>query len=401
MLYYLSELGGTPIGTFFESIKSTNTIMGNIVDNYKLADLSPHYNFERAEFVFSNKKNKEDIDVISFEFQSISRVNTNSNAENSKLVIKRNNGDGDSEIAVYNREYSSSKENIDNGQDTIQTWEGYSANIPSEYVGSLKLTKSSFKIKYSTGEKLVSCIKSSRKDFNSDNTRNLINSVSINLSIQNPNSFHPTIVLSFPNSDLNPAQSCISKLCSLKVIQPLWKSYFFDPYQIYDMRSTIGQMFHLGMIELELPAEANGIKEWGSILQLSPPVYQNLEKASSSKINSQTTIENNMSRLTPTISILNSDAKIRTSNPILLGTIGQSLVSSFNPKIMKDHINVRVVVGSSVNGMHTPIQENAIVLRMPIVNGDISSFVKWTTLLVVFLGTSYLLAILKKVGYKS
>ncbi|KAJ2499513.1 hypothetical protein IWW47_003345 [Coemansia sp. RSA 2052] len=79
------------------------------------------------------------------------------------------------------------------------------------------------------------------------------------------NSFHPSLIVS-AHADAN--TPLISDQCHLDTIVMLPRTYFFDPYQLYELRDRLGDRYeHYGPIELERPAEV--MPNWGSLLHLN------------------------------------------------------------------------------------------------------------------------------------
>ncbi|KAI8323361.1 hypothetical protein GQ54DRAFT_303410 [Martensiomyces pterosporus] len=86
-------------------------------------------------------------------------------------------------------------------------------------------------------------------------------------------SFHPSLEISGQvehHSAQGPGKALLQAKCHLDTIQVLPSTYFFDPYQIHDVREQLGGPYeHYGPVELEKPAEA--MQNWGSILRISAP----------------------------------------------------------------------------------------------------------------------------------
>ncbi|KAJ2755020.1 hypothetical protein GGI19_001976 [Coemansia pectinata] len=79
------------------------------------------------------------------------------------------------------------------------------------------------------------------------------------------NSFHPSLIVS-AHADANTPLT--SDLCHLDTIVMLPRTYFFDPYQLYELRHQLNVRYeHYGPIELERPAEV--MPNWGSLLHLN------------------------------------------------------------------------------------------------------------------------------------
>ncbi|KAJ2747335.1 hypothetical protein GGI20_000586 [Coemansia sp. BCRC 34301] len=77
-------------------------------------------------------------------------------------------------------------------------------------------------------------------------------------------SFHPNLIVS-AQADAN--TPLISDQCHLDTIVILPRTYFFDPYQLYELRHQLGDYEYYGPIELERPAEV--MPNWGSLLHLN------------------------------------------------------------------------------------------------------------------------------------
>ncbi|KAJ2697457.1 hypothetical protein H4218_003933 [Coemansia sp. IMI 209128] len=74
-------------------------------------------------------------------------------------------------------------------------------------------------------------------------------------------SFHPSLIVSAHTP-------LISDQCHLDTIVMLPRAYFFDPYQLYELRHQLRVDYeHYGPIELERPAEV--MPNWGSLLHLN------------------------------------------------------------------------------------------------------------------------------------
>ncbi|KAJ2842477.1 hypothetical protein IWW36_005893, partial [Coemansia brasiliensis] len=88
-------------------------------------------------------------------------------------------------------------------------------------------------------------------------------------------SFHPTLSIAthlptLPISAQSPA-------CQYHILAMLPRTYFFDPYQLFQLQEDGGlnlSFHHYGQTELEKPAEA--VSSWGSLLALSSPVTDQL-----------------------------------------------------------------------------------------------------------------------------
>ncbi|KAJ2110981.1 hypothetical protein IW146_005675 [Coemansia sp. RSA 922] len=79
------------------------------------------------------------------------------------------------------------------------------------------------------------------------------------------NSFHPSLIVS-AHADSNTPLT--SDQCHLDTIVMLPRTYFFDPYQLYELRDQLNVRYeHYGPIELERPAEV--MANWGSLLHLN------------------------------------------------------------------------------------------------------------------------------------
>ncbi|KAJ2733227.1 hypothetical protein IW152_003226 [Coemansia sp. BCRC 34962] len=75
------------------------------------------------------------------------------------------------------------------------------------------------------------------------------------------NSFHPSLIISAHTP-------LISDQCHLDTIVMLPRAYFFDPYQLYELRHQLSVHYeHYGPVELERPAEV--MPNWGSLLHLN------------------------------------------------------------------------------------------------------------------------------------
>ncbi|KAJ1797824.1 hypothetical protein LPJ59_002888 [Coemansia sp. RSA 2399] len=78
-------------------------------------------------------------------------------------------------------------------------------------------------------------------------------------------SFHPSLHISahaFPHPHLAAGR------CRIGAIQMLPRAYFFDPYQLHDIKDALGMEYaHYGPVELERPAES--VRQWGSMLVVS------------------------------------------------------------------------------------------------------------------------------------
>ncbi|KAJ2891110.1 hypothetical protein IWW38_003764 [Coemansia aciculifera] len=78
-------------------------------------------------------------------------------------------------------------------------------------------------------------------------------------------SFHPSLIVS-AHADANTPLN--SNECHLDTIVMLPRTYFFDPYQLYEQRRQLGERYaHYGPVELERPAEV--MPNWGSLLHLN------------------------------------------------------------------------------------------------------------------------------------
>ncbi|KAJ2817315.1 hypothetical protein FBU31_006271 [Coemansia sp. 'formosensis'] len=79
------------------------------------------------------------------------------------------------------------------------------------------------------------------------------------------NSFHPSLIVS-AHADANTPLT--SDQCHLDTLVMLPRTYFFDPYQLYELRHDLNVRYeHYGPIELERPAEV--MPNWGSLLHLN------------------------------------------------------------------------------------------------------------------------------------
>ncbi|KAJ2651647.1 hypothetical protein IWW40_001547 [Coemansia sp. RSA 1250] len=78
-------------------------------------------------------------------------------------------------------------------------------------------------------------------------------------------SFHPTLSISthLPTLPL----SAQSSACQHLIVVMLPRTYFVDPYQLFQLQANQASFHHYGQTELEKPAEA--VSSWGSLLVLS------------------------------------------------------------------------------------------------------------------------------------
>ncbi|KAJ1953075.1 hypothetical protein EC988_003200 [Linderina pennispora] len=174
--------------------------------------------------------------------------------------------------------------------------------------------------------------------------------------------------------------------CNLTLVQTLPRTYFFDPYQIYDTRLD-ARMF--GPVELEKPAEA--MPNWGSILtvsrvsantQVEVPIHARYRLA---PFNGRTVGYNGEPdgeshtdvTLLPAISLVVCQRDVEAEPPVKDELFGRLV---FRPALLPELL-------ARAGSVLEIAPESDLVLRMPIAHADKVSMIQALTLAALFAGT--------------
>ncbi|OMJ26139.1 hypothetical protein AYI70_g401 [Smittium culicis] len=107
--------------------------------------------------------------------------------------------------------------------------------------------------------------------------------IPIDLILNNKKSFHPSVVIKADSNYKNTELDNLLRNFNLQTTFHLFKTYFFDPYQIDELKSTTIRFKHFGQIELELPAESIHVDKWGSVLTANSFLVNSESENSNSK----------------------------------------------------------------------------------------------------------------------
>ncbi|OMJ25501.1 hypothetical protein AYI69_g4271 [Smittium culicis] len=86
------------------------------------------------------------------------------------------------------------------------------------------------------------------------------------LILNNKENFHPSVIIKADSNYKNTQLDNLLRNFKFQATFHLFKTYFFDPYQIDELKNKKFRFKHFGQIELELPAESIHVDKWGSVL---------------------------------------------------------------------------------------------------------------------------------------
>ncbi|PVU93673.1 hypothetical protein BB561_003110 [Smittium simulii] len=308
-------------------------------------------------------------------------------------------------------------------------------------------------------ESVFAISKTFSKDFISLSMKNNLNEnyfqsldknfeVPVIVSTENPRNFHPQILLSIDSKNLLKSHHHIINKCSLGIMLPLSKNYFFDPYQLYSMKNKMGDISHFGTIELEAPAEAKNVLQWGSVLQLEfptsntarakdvngaditfdsinpfnsitntikipiharyrlPEIFKDIGFSDLYSNNKQTSygyvyekikfpiVYWNCQKHNPTITLHSPLIDIQFPISANLVLISPNLLERSTTKASTRLFQAQIYINQS-NTLSNSVDnklEKVLIVRMPVPNYKLSFIVKWVTLLVVIYATLYFIS---------
>ncbi|KAJ1901917.1 hypothetical protein LPJ66_000426 [Kickxella alabastrina] len=213
-------------------------------------------------------------------------------------------------------------------------------------------------------------------------------------------SFHPSLRIS-AHADLTSAHLS-SGTCRIELLVFLPPTYFFDPYQLQEVRGQLGMGYHhFGPVELEKPAES--MPNWGSVLVVSQ-----------------------YPRLTDLNAVIPVHARYRLPPAHRLRTVGYNGEPSGNTHVdttllpaiaaivcpavetaegrsgnrMLDNLRVRLALFDEL-GM-TPVgaleiaQDTDTLLRMPVGDAEYVALIRAMTLVALFAGTVFIVGAVRR-----
>ncbi|KAJ1877505.1 hypothetical protein LPJ57_003917 [Coemansia sp. RSA 486] len=211
-------------------------------------------------------------------------------------------------------------------------------------------------------------------------------------------SFHPSLLITAKADHIPRLESGSCRIDTLVYLPP---TYFFDPYQLHELREQQGKEHrHYGPIELERPAEV--MSNWGSVLHVSqyphlqaldlvvpiharyrlPPVHGRTV-GSHGEPGGTTHVETS---LLPAIA-----AVVCPASQFSRYTTGNRLL---------DNLNVRAALlhelGLAAFTVLQPSPDTDIMLRMPIGNAEYALLVRIATLLTFFAGSAFVAWFVRK-----
>ncbi|KAJ1963555.1 hypothetical protein GGI12_001987 [Dipsacomyces acuminosporus] len=209
-------------------------------------------------------------------------------------------------------------------------------------------------------------------------------------------SFHPSIEIStWVNRHRND--------CHLDTIQALPRTYFFDPYQLYDVREQLGGSYeHYGPVELEKPAEV--MKNWGSILRISSTTLDSL--------NATIPIHARY-RLAPiherTVGYNGEPDKDTHVETVLLPAISAVVCPQSGKAPVNGGLLQKLVIrpalfkelGISPVSVLSVAAETDVLLRMAVGNAQHIALIQYTTLAALFSGTVYIFLAIRQHSNKA
>ncbi|KAJ1994273.1 protease B nonderepressible form [Coemansia spiralis] len=205
-------------------------------------------------------------------------------------------------------------------------------------------------------------------------------------------SFHPSLLIS-AKAEPHPHLSAGS--CRIETIQTLPRSYFFDPYQLYDISAELGMQYHhYGEVELERPAET--ISSWGSMLVISQ--YPHLDSLNVSvPIHARYRLppihERTVGYHGEPSGNTHVDVTLLPALAAVVCPVAEVPKTTFNNSVL-DSLNLRLALFHEL-GLD-PVSSLEIspdtdtLLRMPIGDADSASLVQTLTLVALFLGTAFI-----------
>ncbi|PVU90145.1 hypothetical protein BB559_004767 [Furculomyces boomerangus] len=207
---------------------------------------------------------------IFLKYQAFSRIATSANKNQEIRIRSFDLKFKEKNAGMFS--FKESKINInDKNKEYIETWHG--KHLSKNTAASSKFSQKddfTFDVSLSASNCVSKDIFENFFNNNMLNIHGFTNSLSVptNVEIKNYKSFHPFIEteINYPNLDKNRIELLSNS--KMNLFQPLWKTYFFDPYQLKDLESTLGKSHHFGKVELELPAESPMVTQWGTVLYL-------------------------------------------------------------------------------------------------------------------------------------
>ncbi|OLY78845.1 hypothetical protein AYI68_g7101 [Smittium mucronatum] len=265
------------LSSFLNSFNSTDSFVNEAVNSIKSSTLLFNKIFiDRIEMVLTISSSEDPIKLLTLQIQAFSHV-SNHNLQIAEIPIQNIFG-LHRNVSIFNF-----NQKIDQNSSINQTENWACSSYLRETNNSEKsISESNLSVSTHISSSLLENLKPNSKSYILENMMGDFDTT-IKLDLKNRQAFHPTLELKSDFEHSNKESLFFLKNLNFHTIMWLWKTYFFDPYQLEEIRDKGSVYSHFGQIELELPAESDNVSQWGSVLSISSPPINSHRVSSSLK----------------------------------------------------------------------------------------------------------------------